>query len=89
MGQENALLWFFVLIIVVFAIALVVILVGLARARRRVGGLGHGSPGIAESQQPVAKRLGEERPGQLGEDPRGDDIGGNFSTIPPEEENKR
>ncbi len=37
----------------------------------------------------ISKRLGEERPGQLGEDPRGDDIGGNFSTIPPEEGNKR
>ena len=89
MGQENALVLFFALIIVIFVIALVIALVGVARARRRLDETGHGEPGIEEGKQPVAERLGEQRPGQFGTDPRGEDIGGNFSTIPPEEENKR
>jgi hypothetical protein len=89
MGQENALVLFFALIIVIFVIALVIALVGLVRARRRLGEAGHGNPGIEEGKQPVAERLGEQQPGRFGTDPRGEDIGGNFSTVPPEEENKR
>lgn len=89
MGQENALVLFFALIIVIFVIALVIALVGLAQARRRLDGDRHGEPGIEEGKQPVAERLGEQQPGQFGADPRGEDIGGNFSTVPPEEEHKR
>ena len=90
MGQEAALMWFLVLVFVVLAIAVIVFLVGMARARRRIGGVSHGGPAIPEKEQPVAERLGEDRPKEYGADPRGDDIGGNFSTIPNEEDaNKR
>jgi hypothetical protein len=88
MGQENALVLFFALIIVIFVIALVITLVGLVRARRRLDGVRHGEPGIEEGKQPIAERLGEQYPGQFGADPRGEDVGGNFSTVSPEEENK-
>jgi hypothetical protein len=84
MGQETALMWFLGLVIVVLAIAVIVFLIGLARAKRRVGGSVPDGVGIHEEQQPVAQRLGEQSPRQYGEDPRGDDIGGNFNTIPDE-----
>lgn len=84
MGQETALMWFLGLVIVVLAIAVIVFLIGLARAKRRVGGSAPNDAGIHEEQQPVAQRLGEQNPRQYGADPRGDDIGGNFSTIPDE-----
>jgi hypothetical protein len=89
MGQETALMWFLVLVLVVLAIAAIVLLIGLALAKRRVGGSAPDGVGIHEEQQPIAERLGEQRPGQYGEDPRGDDIGGNFSTIPDEEDTAR
>jgi flagellar biosynthesis/type III secretory pathway M-ring protein FliF/YscJ len=85
MGQETALMWFLALVFVILVIAVIVFLVALARSKRRVGGLAPDGAGIHEEQQPIAERLGEEHPGQYGEDPRGDDIGGNFSTIPTEE----
>src|SRR5947209_4244080 len=89
MGQETALMWFLGLVIVVLAIAVIVILIGFARSKRRAGGSAPHGAGIREEQQPVAERLGEQRPDQYGEDPRGDDIGGNFSTIPSEEDADR
>jgi hypothetical protein len=89
MGQETALMWFLGLVIIVLAIAVIVFLIGLARAKRRVGGSAPDGVGIHEEQQSVAQRLGEQRPNQYGEDPRGDDIGGNFNTIPTEEDAAR
>jgi hypothetical protein len=89
MEQETALMWFLVLVIVVLAIAVIVLLVAFARSKRRVGGSAPDGMGIQEERPPIAERLGEQRPGQYGEDPRGDDIGGNFSTIPNEEDAAR
>ena len=85
MGQETALMWFLGLVIVVLAIAVIVFLIGLARAKRRTGGSAPDDAAIHEEQPPIAQRLGEQRPNQYGEDPRGDDIGGNFNTTPTEE----
>lgn len=89
MGQETALMWFLGLVIVVLAIAIIVLLIGLARSKRRAGGSVPDGAAIREEQQPVAERLGEQRPNQYGEDPRGDDIGGNFNTIPTNEDAAR
>lgn len=89
MGQETALTWFLVLVFIVLAIAVIVFLTGLARSKRRVGGSAPRDGGIHEGQQPIAERLGEQRPKQYGEDPRGDDIGGNFNTIPAKEDAAR
>jgi hypothetical protein len=86
MGQEMALMWFLGLVIVVLAIAVIVLLIGVARSKRRVGGSAPDGAVIHEEQHPIAQRLGEQRPNQYGEDPRGDDIGGNFNTIPSEED---
>jgi hypothetical protein len=85
MGQNTALMWFLWLVIIVLAVAVIVILAGLARSKRRAGGISPGGMGIQEGKQPIAERLGEQYPNQYGEDPRGDDIGGNFSTIPTED----
>lgn len=88
MGQESALLWFFGLLVVLLIIVLVFIIMGFMRTRRPVGGSAHGGPKIDEQQQSVAERLGESNPKQYGADPRGDDIGGNFSTSVSGDENK-
>jgi hypothetical protein len=86
MGQGAGLIWFLWLVIIVLAIAVITILAALARSRRHAGGVSPNGIGIHEEKQPIAKRLGEQYPHQYGEDPRGDDIGGNFSTTPTEED---
>lgn len=89
MTQESSLQWFFILFAVVFVIAVVLLAVGFVRSRRREGGTSPGGPTIKEGHQPIANRLGEDKPGQYGEDPRGDDIGGNFDTIPEGDKSKK
>jgi hypothetical protein len=87
MGQESALVWFFVLLIVILVVVLAILIVGFIRTRSPVDGASHGAPEINEYDQPVAERLGESQPKQFGTDPRGDDVGGNFSSVPPETDN--
>lgn len=89
MGQGTALIWFFGLIIVLFIIVVVIAIIGFTRTKRPVSGVGHGGPVIDERQQPIAERLGEDRPKEFGDDPRGEDVGGNFSAALPQDDKDR
>ncbi len=86
---QNLLIAWFGLIAVLFVIVLAMLLIFLTRARSRRKPAIDNVPAIDARQDQVAQRLGEQSPGQNGSDPRGPDVGGNFSNIAPRKDGEQ
>lgn len=80
---NDVLLYFLGLVVVLFIIVFVIMFIGFRRTRNVKGVTSSESPEptIKAQQGPIGRRLGGNQALNEGKDPRGDDIGGNFSNV--------
>jgi uncharacterized membrane protein len=81
--MATALQLFLALIIVIFVVVMIVIIVGIFRTRsyKEKSNKTSPEPGIDTRGDIVKNRLGTPDLDEKGLEPRGDDVGGNFSGI--------